>query len=54
MSHILNNLERAALSALREGWVATDGVSGIGLSRRPFEGLRAMGLANVTPSDRND
>lgn len=45
MSHILNQLERAALSPLREGWIATDAVSGIGLSRRPFESLRTMGLA---------
>jgi len=54
MSHILNHLERAALGALRDGWVATDAVSGLGLSRRPFESLRTMGLATVTPSGRND
>ena len=54
MSHILNQLERAALSALQEGWIATDAVSAIGLSRRPFESLRTMGLATVAPSGRND
>lgn len=54
MSHILNPLERSALTALRDGWIATDAVSDLGLSRRPFESLRTMGLAIVTPSWRND
>lgn len=54
MSHILNPLERSALAALRDGWIATDAVSDLGLSRRPFESLRTMGLAIVTPSGRND
>ena len=54
MSNILNPLECSALSALRDGWIATDAVSGLGFSRRPFESLRTMGLAIVTPSGRND
>ena len=54
MSHILDHLERAALSALREGWVATNAISERGLSRRPFERLRTMGLAVVSPSGRDD
>lgn len=53
MPHTLNNLERVALSALREGWVASDAISELGLSRRIFERLRLMGLATASPSPRH-
>jgi hypothetical protein len=54
MAHILNRSERAALSALREGWIATEGVSALGLSRQHFETLHRLGLAMVAPSGRSD